>query len=114
VKRILAITFLNFFIKGGLTLAIPLLLLSRNVDLVEIGVVISVLPIVFMVVRLLMAIIADSKGWNRFFLLFNWPWSVLSTFVYFIATITPMFLVGKFLEALKESSYWAVSRTAVF
>ena len=114
MKRILAITFLNFFIKGGLTLAIPLLLLDRNVDLVEIGVVISVLPIVFMVVRLLMAAIADSKGWNRFYILMNWPWSILSTFVYFIATSTPMFLLGKFLEALKESSYWAVSRTAIF
>jgi len=114
VKRILAITFLNFFISGGLTLAIPLLLLDRNVDLVEIGVVISVLPIVFMVVRLLMAVVADSKGWNRFYILLNWPWSILSTFVYFIATSTPMFLLGKFLEALKESSYWAVSRTAIF
>ena len=114
MKRILAITFLNFFISGGLTLAIPLLLLDRNVDLVEIGVVISVLPIVFMVVRLLMAVVADSKGWNRFYILLNWPWSILSTFVYFIATSTPMFLLGKFLEALKESSYWAVSRTAIF
>lgn len=114
MKRILAITFLNFFISGGLTLAIPLLLLDRNVDLVEIGVVISVLPIVFMVVRLLMAVIADSRGWNRFYILLNWPWSVLSTFVYFIASSTPMFLLGKFLEALKESSYWAVSRTAIF
>jgi predicted MFS family arabinose efflux permease len=114
VKRILAITFLNFFISGGLTLAIPLLLLDRNVDLVEIGVVISVLPIVFMVVRLLMAVIADSKGWNRFYILMNWPWSVLSTFVYFIAASTPMFLLGKVLEALKESSYWAVTRTAIF
>jgi len=114
LKRILAITFLNFFIKGGLTLAIPLLLLDRNVDLVQIGVVISILPIVFMVVRLLMAVLADSKGWNRIYLLLNWPWSVLSTFVYLIASSTPMFLLGKILEALKESSYWAVSRTAIF
>ena len=114
MKRILAITFLNYFISGGLTLAIPLLLLDRNVDLIDIGVVISVLPIVFMVVRLLMAIVADSKGWNRFYLLMNWPWTILSTFVYFIATSIPLFLLGKFLEALKESSYWAVSRTAIF
>jgi predicted MFS family arabinose efflux permease len=67
-----------------------------------------------MVVRLLMAAIADFKGWNRFYILFNWPWSILSTFVYFIATSTPMFLLGKVLEALKESSYWAVTRTAIF
>jgi predicted MFS family arabinose efflux permease len=114
MKRILAITFLNFFISGGLTLAIPLLLLDRNVDLVEIGAVISVLPIVFMIVRLFMAVIADSKGWNRFYILMNWPWSVLSTFVYFLAASTPLFFLGKFLEALKESSYWAVTRTAIF
>ena len=114
MKRILAITFLNFFISGGLRLAIPLLLLDRNVDLIEISVVISVLPIVFMVVRLLMAVIADSKGWNRFYILLNWPWSILSTFIYFIASSTPIFLLGKFFEALKESSYWAVSRTAIF
>jgi predicted MFS family arabinose efflux permease len=114
LKRIMAITFLNFFIKGGLTLAIPLLLLDRNLDVVQIGVVISVLPIVFMVVRLLMAAFADLMGWNRFYLLLNWPWSVLSTFVYLIASSTPMFLLGKILEALKESSYWAVSRTAIF
>jgi len=114
MKRILVITFLNFFISGGLRLAIPLLLLDRNVDLVEIGVVISVLPIVFLVVRLLMAVIADSSGWNRFYILLNWPWSILSTFVYFIASSIPMFLLGKFFEALKESSYWAVSRTAIF
>jgi len=114
MKRILAITFLNFFISGGLRLAIPLLLLYRNVDLVEIGLVISVLPIVFMVVRLLLAVVADSKGWNRFYLMLNWPWSILSSFVYFIANSTPLFLLGKFFEALKESSYWAVSRTAIF
>jgi len=52
MKRILAITFLNFFISGGLTLAIPLLLLERNVDLAEIGLVISILPLVFLVARL--------------------------------------------------------------
>jgi predicted MFS family arabinose efflux permease len=114
MKRILAITFLNFFISGGLTLVIPLLLLDRNIDLVEIGLVISVLPIVFMVVRLLMAAVADSKGWNRFYLLMNWPWSLLSTLVCFIASSNSMFLLGKVLEAFKESSYWAVTRTAIF
>ena len=114
MKRILSITFLNFFISGGLTLAIPLALLDRNINLVEIGLVISVLPIVFLIVRLFIAGIADSKGWNRLYLLMNWPSSLLATFVYFIAGSTSMFLLGKFLEALKESSYWAVSRTAVF
>jgi predicted MFS family arabinose efflux permease len=114
MKRILAITFLNFFISGGLTLSIPLLLLERNVDLVEIGLVISILPIVFLVARLLIALVADLRGWNRFYLLLNWPGSLLATFIYSIASSTPMFLIGKIVEAVKESSYWAVNRTAIF
>lgn len=114
MKRILAITFLNFFISGGLTLAIPLLLLERNVDLVEIGIVISILPLVFLAARLLMALVADLRGWNRFYLLLNWPGSLLATSMYFIASSTPMFLIGKTAEAMKESSYWAVIRTAIF
>jgi predicted MFS family arabinose efflux permease len=114
MKRILAITFLNFFISGGLTLAIPLLLLERNVDLVEIGLILSVLPLVFLVTRIFLALIADLKGWNRFYLLINWPSNILSTIIYLIANSAPMFLIGKLVEAMKESSYWAVNRTAIF
>ena len=114
MKRILAITFLNFFISGGLTLAIPLLLLERNVDLVEIGLILSVFPLVFLLTRLFLALIADLKGWNRFYLLINWPSNILSTIIYLIANSAPMFLIGKLVEAMKESSYWAVNRTAIF
>jgi len=110
----LAITFLNYFVSGGLTLAIPLLLLERNVDLAEIGIVLSVLPLVFMVVRLFLAAIADLVGWARFYLLLNWPGTLFSTLIYFIATSTPAFSLGKIIEAVKESSYWAVNRTAIF
>jgi predicted MFS family arabinose efflux permease len=114
MKRIFAITFLNFFVSGGLTLAIPLLLLERNVDLVEIGLVISILPLVFMVARLFVALVADLKGWNRVYLLLNWPSSLLATFIYFVANSTPIFLMGKIAEAMKESSYWAINRTTIF
>lgn len=114
MKRILTITFLNYFVSGGLTLIIPLLLLERNVDLVEIGIVLSVLPLVFMVVRLFLAALADLVGWARFYLLLNWPGTLFSTLIYFIAASTPAFLFGKIVEAVKESSYWAVSRTAIF
>ena len=114
MKRIFAITFLNFFISGGLTLAIPLLLLERNVDLVEIGLTISILPLVFMVARIFVALMADLKGWRLFYALLNWPSSLLSTFIYFVANSTPIFLVAKIAEAMKESSYWAVNRTAIF
>jgi len=114
MKRILSITFLNFLVSGGLTLTIPLLLLERKVDIIEIGIVISILPLFFMMIRLILALAADLKGWNRFYFLMNWPSALISTIIYFVADSIPIFLVGKIAEAFKESSYWAVNRTAIF
>lgn len=114
MKRVIAITFLNYFVTGGLTLTIPLLLLDRNVNLAEIGFIISILPLVFLFVRLLLAALADQLGWAPFFMLLNWPGTFFSTLTYFLANSTPAFLFGKIIEAVKESSYWAVSRTAIF
>lgn len=114
MKRIMAITFLNYFVTGGLVLTIPLLLLERNVNLPEIGFVLSILPLVFLFVRLLFAAVADQLGWAPFFLFINWPGTFFSTLIYYLANSTPAFLLGKIVEALKESSYWAVNRTAIF
>lgn len=114
MKRIFAVTFLNHFVSGGLALIVPLLLLERGVSLAEIGLVISILPLVFLVVRLFLAAFADQIGWARFYLLLNWPGALFSTLIYSIANSTPAFLMGKVVEAVRESSYWAVNRTAIF
>lgn len=114
MKRIFATTFLNHFVSGGLALIIPLLLLQKDVSLAEIGVVISVLPLIFLVIRLFFAALADQIGWARFYLLVNWPGTLLSTLIYFVANSLPAFLLGKIVEAVKVSSYWAVNRTAIF
>ena len=114
MKRVIAIAFLNYFVSGGLTLTIPLLLLDRNANLAEIGVVISVLPLVFLSVRMLFASLADQIGWAPLFILFNWPATFFSTAIYFLANSVPAFLLGKTVEGVKESAYWAVNRTAIF
>ena len=114
MRRVNAITFLNYFVSGALTLLIPLLLLSRNVNVAEIGLVLSVLPLVFLIARLFFSAIADYVGWSHVFLLINWPATLASTIIYYFAFSLPIFVSGKIVEALRESSYWAVSRTAIF
>ena len=114
MKRVNAITFLNYIVSGALTLIIPLLLLTRNVNLTEIGIVLSVLPLVFLAARLVFAAIADYIGWSHVFLLINWPTTFASTVIYSFASSLPVFFVGKIIEGLRESSYWAVTRTAIF
>lgn len=112
--RINVISFLNYLLAGALTLLIPLLLLERNMNLAEIGMILSVLPLVFLVARLVFAAIADYVGWLHIFLLANWPTAVGSIMIYYFATSAPIFLAGKIAEGLRESSYWAVIRTAIY
>ena len=114
MRRVNAITFLNNFVAGALTLTIPLSLVAQNVNLAEIGVVLSVLPLVFLVARLLFAAVADQIGWSHIFLLLNWPATFVSTAIYYVAASLPAFFAGKFFEGLRDASYWAVNRTAIF
>jgi MFS family permease len=114
MRNVNLITFLNFFVSGAVTLLIPLFLLARNVSLAEIGVVVSVLPLVFLVSRLFFAGVADRIGWSNVFLLANSPATLVSTAIYFLANSTPVFLIGKVAEGFREASYWSVNRTAIF
>jgi len=112
--RINTITFLNYLVSGALTLLIPLLLLSRSMNIAEIGMVLSILPLIFLIARLIFAAIADYIGWSHIFLLINWPSIVVSIIIYYFASSVTIFLGGKILEGLRESSYWAVIRTAIY
>ena len=114
MKRVNAITFLNNFVAGALTLLIPLLLLAQNVNLAEIGLVVSALPLVFLVARLLFAAVADRVGWSHIFFLVNWPTTLVATAIYYVANSLPAFLAGKITEGLRDASYWAVNRAAIF
>lgn len=112
--RVNAISFLNYLVSGAITLLIPLLLLQRNMNLTEIGIILSVLPLVFLFARLIFAAVADYLGWSHIFLLVNWPSTVGSIIIYYFAASIPVFLVGKIAEGLRESSYWAVIRTSIY
>jgi MFS family permease len=114
MRRVNAITFLNNFVSGALTLLIPLLLLARHVNITQIGLVLSALPLVFLVARLLFAAVADQVGWSRIFVLVNWPATFFATAIYYVANSLSAFFSGKVVEGLRESSYWAVNRNAIF
>lgn len=109
----MAITFITHFVTGGITLAVPLALLERGVSLIEIGVVLSILPIVFLTVRVILAAIADQIGWSPIFLL-NTINLTLATSIYLYAKSPLEFAVGKVFEGIAISAFWAVSRTATY
>lgn len=113
LKRVMTITFITHFVTSGIALAVPLALLERRVSLIEIGIVLSILPIIFLTVRVIFAAIADQIGWSPIFLL-NSINLTLATSIYLNAKSPLEFAIGKIFEGFAISAFWAVGRTATY
>ena len=113
IKRIASISFLNQFIASALAVLVPLLLLQRGISIVEIGLILSALPFIFLFARMIFAAIADQSGFRPFFVI-DWLTQVASIVIYIFAGTPFWFLAGKVTEGLRASAFWAVNRTAIF
>ncbi len=108
-KLTILIQFLNSFISGVLTIALPLLMKERNIDIIIIGLIFACLPLIFQLTRMLFAVISDFLGRKLFFVL-NGFLNILSGSVYYLAYTPLQFLLGKLTEGTKSASLWAVNR----
>jgi MFS family permease len=106
------INFLDAFITNALSVIVPLLLVARGVDVVEIGLVVSVSPVIFVISRSIFAALSDQVGVRKFFVL-NGLTSVIAVGVYMVANSPLMFSFGKMVGGLRDGALWAVVRTAV-
>lgn len=107
------INFLDSLIAYALSMMVPLLLLARGVDVVSIGLVVSLSPVIFVISRSIFAAVSDQVGVRRAFV-FNGVMNVVVIGVYVVANNTLVFSAGKMLEGLRNGAMWAVNRTAIF
>ena len=113
LRKIGALNFIEQFKYGALTIALPLYLLSRGINVEEVGLVLSLLPLAFVLVRVVSSVIADVVGVKKFFLASSMLQGV-TALVYALA-ITPLqFAMGKISEGMGMAFFWAVDRTAIF
>jgi len=109
IKISLIIQVLNSYISGVLTIALPLLMKDRNIDVPTMGLIFASLPMIFQLTRMVFATVSDFLG-RKVFFTFNGLLSVLSGFVYYFAFTPLHFLLGKVTEGTKSASLWAVNR----
>ena len=64
----LLIQVLNSFVSGVLTVALPLMMKERNVDIVAMGFVFASMPLIMQFGRIFFATISDFWGRKPFFL----------------------------------------------
>jgi len=112
-RNITAINFLDMFCSSGLAILVPLLLLARGVEVSEIGLILSALPLVFLFARMLFAALGDQVGFKPFFII-DWLAQLSAVAIYLLAASPLGFLFGKIAEGIRASAFWAVARTAIF
>ncbi len=111
-RKILGINFSDAFITGAVTIALPLLLVQRNIDVSTIGIVFSLLPIIFTITRVISASFADQIGFKKFFTL-NGLANFLHIAIFWIANNPLLYAFGKIGEGWKNAFIWAVNRSSV-
>ncbi len=112
MRKLQAINFIDAIIEASVIIVIPLLLVSRNVDVASIGLILAASPFAFLVFRLLFASLSDIMGIRKFFLL-NSLSNAISTVAYLVASNPLGYSIGKIFEGSASASIWAVNRTAI-
>lgn len=100
------------FIIGVLTIVLPLAMKERNISIVEIGIIFSIQPIIFQLVRLSFSILSEFFG-RKVFFVFNSIMTVLSNLIYYFAYSPLSYAFGKVAEAVKDGSFWSVNRAYI-
>lgn len=112
MRRLLTLNVLDAFVIGAYMMAVPLLLIERNIELTTIGVVFSILPLVYMT-RILFASAADSIGYGRFFRMSTVA-NLASVVLYGLSSSSVMYSLAKGAEGVRDASLWAVNRNAAY
>ncbi|MBI2080107.1 MFS transporter [Candidatus Micrarchaeota archaeon] len=113
LQNITYINFLQVVLSASLRIFLPLYLLTKNFKIEEIGLLFAILPLVMMVVRAIFASIADIIGTKLIFRIYGL--SVVSALVtYLFANNSVLFGLGKALEGVRQSGFWAVNRTELY
>lgn len=103
----------NYFFAGALSIIIPLLLIQRGIPVSEIGIILAILPVVFITLRLVFGLISDHIGF-RPFLLSSSIFQGMTTMVYYFSSSVTFFILGKIFEGAQNAFIWSVNRQAVY
>ncbi len=112
MRKLALVNFIQSFFASALAVALPLYLMNRGISLEEIGIILSLSPLVFLLVRTLSAMVAEVVGTRLFFLATSAS-EIAASLTYMLASTPAMFGLGKFFEGSAYSFFWSVNRTKV-
>ena len=112
LRNLLALDMLYSFIIAALAVLVPIYLIDNGFDETDIGFIIAVFPLVFIICRLFFASIADQVGTTIIGILESIA-GVVTIIVYFFSVSAQAFVLARLVEGVMDSSFWAIARTEV-
>lgn len=93
-----------------LAILLPLYLIDQNLDLGQIGIILSLGPFIFLFFRVIFASIADTIGTRKISLFYSLM-SFFSVLTYSFSTTPFLFGLGTILEGFRAAGFWSIIRT---
>ncbi len=104
--------FIYTFVASAIAIIIPLYLIYLSLPIEDVGLILGMVQISFLVFCVLSATVADESG-TRILNIFSPIANIISVAFYLFATTTLFFAIGKIFEGMRSASFWAVSRTDI-
>ena len=112
MRKLMAVNFIIAFFASSLAMVLPLYLLQMGISVQDIGLIVSVTPLAFLVLRSIASVAADVLGTRPFFLASSAS-QALSSLAFVFASTPLGFALGKLLDGSAQAFFWAVNRTKV-
>lgn len=112
MRKLMVVNFIIAFFASSLAMALPLYLLQKGVDVQDIGLIVCVTPLAFLILRAIASVAAEVLGTRPFFLA-NSASQALASLTFMFASTPLGFALGELLNGSAQSFFWAVNRTKV-
>ncbi|MBU0533136.1 MFS transporter [Candidatus Micrarchaeota archaeon] len=112
LKKLFVFDMLYAFLVAALAVMVPLYLIDIGVDVISIGAILSLLPLMYMFLRIVFASIADQIGTKMVEILESVA-MIAAILIYSLSRSAPGFALGSFTEGVRDAGFWATARTDI-
>ncbi|VVC02567.1 Major Facilitator Superfamily protein [Candidatus Bilamarchaeum dharawalense] len=112
LRRVVIVNALYSFISAALAVLVPLYLIDQQVDLAQIGLLLAIAPLTFMILRINFASLADELGTKVIGISYSII-NLLSIALYVVSNSILAIALAIFGESIRASAFWAIIRTEI-
>lgn len=111
-NRLLLVNALYSLIGGALAVIVPLYLIESQIDLTQIGLLLAIAPLTFMLLRINLASLADELGTRAISITYSVT-NLIAIALYIISSSVLGIALAIFGESVRASAFWAIIRTEI-